>query len=105
MTKKINIEVAYALPSKQKIIKLSILEGTTVAEAVRESGIDLEFPDLDLDAAKLGIFGKAIRSPSNEVPREGDRIEIYRPLLIDPKQARANRAAKNAKDKSAKPLS
>ena len=103
MTKKINIEVAYALPGKQKIIKLSILEGTTAMEAVRESGINLEFPDLDLGTAKLGIFGKAIRSPSSEAPREGDRIEIYRPLLIDPKQARANRAAKNAKDKGAKP--
>lgn len=97
MANMITVEVAYALPQKQKILTVHIEEGLTAIEAVQLSGITDEFPDLDIDNAKMGIFGKAIRDPGKEVLREGDRVEIYRPLLIDPKQARANRAAKAAK--------
>lgn len=96
MAKHIEIEVAYALPEKQKILKTTIEEGTGLVAAVEQSGILDEFPNIDLKTAKYGIFGKAVRAPDKEVLREGDRIEIYRPLLIDPKQARANRAAKAA---------
>lgn len=96
MADMIRVEVAYALPEKQKILTLQVEAGTTVLAAVQQSGIVNEFPGLNLDEAKYGIFGKATRTPETDVLREGDRVEIYRPLLIDPKQARANRAAKTA---------
>lgn len=96
MAEKIAVEVAYALPQKQKIFKLQVEQGTTMLEAVKLSGVTGEFPGLNLEEAKYGIFGKAVRTPDTEVLREGDRVEIYRPLIIDPKQARANRAAKAA---------
>lgn len=104
MTEKISVEVAYALPEKQKILTVEVAAGTNLSDVVRLSGIADEFPEIDLGALKLGIFGKAVRAPDTELAREGDRIEIYRPLIIDPKQARANRAAKAAaaKDTDAK---
>jgi putative ubiquitin-RnfH superfamily antitoxin RatB of RatAB toxin-antitoxin module len=58
------------------------------------SGILELFPEIDLNSADLGIFGKIVREPEKQEVLEGDRVEIYRPLLIDPKQARLNRAAK-----------
>ncbi|MDK2777760.1 MAG: RnfH family protein [Pseudomonadota bacterium] len=97
MADMINVEVAYALPHKQKILALEVEAGTTLLDAVKQSGIETEFPELDLTDARFGIFGKATRTPETDVLREGDRVEIYRPLLIDPKQARANRAAKAQK--------
>lgn len=101
MAEMIQVEVAYALPEKQKIIRLSVEQGTVLRDAVKRSGIVQEFPDIDPDNAKYGIFGKAVRDADAEVLRDGDRVEIYRPLLIDPKQARANRAAKVSADKAA----
>lgn len=95
---KIHVEVAYALPEKQKIVALDVEEGCTVMEAVRLSNIDAFFAELNLDNPKLGIFGKAVRKPEEQVLHEGERIEIYRELKVDPKQARANRAAKADKD-------
>ncbi|WP_028294848.1 RnfH family protein [Oceanobacter kriegii] len=93
MAEQITVEVAYALPEKQRILSVTVPEGTTILEAAKLSGITREFPDLDVENAKMGIFGKAVRNLGDAV-NDGDRIEIYRPLLIDPKQARANRAAK-----------
>ena len=93
----ITVEVAYALPEKQKIVSVTVEEGTSILEAARQSTIVDEFPQLKLDEAKFGIFGKASRAPDTDSVRDGDRIEIYRPLIIDPKQARANRAAKAKK--------
>lgn len=93
---KIKVEVAYATPEKQKILVLEVEEGCTVYQAAEQSGIVSEFPEIELAEAKMGIFGKAVRSPKDEAIREGDRVEIYRPLIIDPKVARANRAAKAA---------
>lgn len=98
----IAVEVAYALPEKQKIFRLTVEEGMTLTEAVRLSGVEQEFPGLNLADAKFGIFGKAVRKPDEEVLRDGDRVEIYRPLIIDPKQARANRAAKADSAKAGK---
>ncbi|MDX1451388.1 MAG: RnfH family protein [Oleiphilaceae bacterium] len=95
MDKKIHIEVAYALPSKQQIIPLTVSAGTTVYEGAKKSGIDEIFPEIDFDQVDMGIFGKVVKKPKEEVLREGDRIEIYRPLIIDPKQARLNRAKKS----------
>lgn len=93
---KITVEVAYATPEKQKILSFEVEEGTTVAQAAQLSGIVNEFPEIDLADAKMGIFGKAVRKPEEEILRDMDRVEIYRPLIIDPKVARANRAAKAA---------
>lgn len=98
MAETIRIEVAYALPQKQRILAVAVPVGSSVAEAARLSGITREFPELDLTDAKYGIFGKAVRNPDQEVVNDGDRVEIYRPLLVDPKQARANRAAKGARE-------
>jgi len=92
----IKVEVAYATPEKQRIIALEVEEGTTVYQAAEQSGICEVFPEINLEEAKMGIFGKSVRSPKDEALREMDRVEIYRPLIIDPKAARANRAAKAA---------
>ncbi len=97
MSEQISIEVVYGLANKQKLIKLTVDQGTTVRQGAELSGLDKEFPELDIAESKLGIFGKAVRSPDAEPLKQGDRIEIYRPLIIDPKAARANRAAKAAK--------
>lgn len=94
----LNIEVAYAAQHKQKIVALRVAEGTTLRQAVLLSRLDEEFPELDLAQAKLGVFSKASTKPEQDCVQEGDRVEIYRPLLIDPKQARLNRAAKKSED-------
>lgn len=88
------VEVAYATPEKQKIISLSVAPETTVYEAAVESGIVAEFPEIDLEAVDMGIFGKIVKKPKAHPLRDGDRVELYRPLIIDPKQARLNRAKK-----------
>jgi putative ubiquitin-RnfH superfamily antitoxin RatB of RatAB toxin-antitoxin module len=94
---KITVEVAYATPDKQKILAFEVEQGTTVYQGAELSGIVTEFPEINLSESKMGIFGKGVRNPQEEVLREHDRVEIYRPLIIDPKVARANRAAKTAK--------
>lgn len=91
---KLTVEIAYATPEKQEILVREVDEGTSVFDAAKGSGIDEVFPEIDFDAIDMGIFGKVVRAPKNEAIREGDRVELYRPLIIDPKQARLNRAAK-----------
>lgn len=93
----IKVEVAYATPEKQLIIEVDVTEGATMTEAVRLSGIDQEFPELDIRATPMGLFGRKVPKPAEQVLQAGDRVELYRPLLIDPKQARLNRAAKTTK--------
>lgn len=97
MSEQIEIEVVYGLAHKQKLVSLLVDVGTTVRQGAELSGLDKDFSDLNIADSKLGIFGKTVRNPDAEVLKAGDRIEIYRPLLIDPKAARANRAAKAAK--------
>lgn len=97
---KIPVEVAYALPDKQEIIMLEVQPGTTAREAVRRSGMDKIFPGLDLENSALGIFGKAVKD--GQVLRAGDRVEIYRALIADPKEVRKRRAAE-AKARRSKP--
>ncbi|RYY77001.1 MAG: RnfH family protein [Gammaproteobacteria bacterium] len=93
----ITVEVAYALPHKQKIISLLVEPGTTALQAVERSGIVKYFPEINIPTAKLGIFGESLGSKSaSHVLHAGDRVEIYRPLLVDPKDARRKRAAKSA---------
>jgi putative ubiquitin-RnfH superfamily antitoxin RatB of RatAB toxin-antitoxin module len=86
------IEVAYAKPSEQVIVALDVDAETTVEAAIRLSGLLSRFPEIDLAVNTVGIFGKACAL--NFGLREGDRVEIYRPLIADPKQARRERAAK-----------
>lgn len=88
----ITIEVAYGLPQEQALLVLAVPAGTTAREAVRLSGLAARFPGLDPEQAPLGIFGKLEKDPAARVLREGDRVEVYRPLLIDPKEARRLRA-------------
>ena len=98
----ISVEVAYALPEKQKIIPLNVVVGTTAFEAVVQSGIANHFEGLDVETADMGIFGNALGSkglpPAKEyVLQDHDRVEIYRPLIADPKALRKERAAKARK--------
>lgn len=92
----IAVEVAYALPERQYLLALSVEANCTVLDAVRRSGIVEQCPEIDLGAVTLGIFGKVIEQPAQHALRDGDRIEIYRPLSIDPKAARRARANKTA---------
>ncbi len=87
----IPVEVAYARPERQVIIPLEVPEGTTLRQAVELSGIVKEFPEIDLSKNKVGIFGRLAKPDT--VLREGDRVEIYRPLIADPKAVRRQRAA------------
>lgn len=88
----IRIEVAYALPERQTIIALDVDENCSVIGAVERSGITRDFPDIEPASARYGIFGTPVADPANQLVRAGDRIEIYRPLLIDPKAVRKQRA-------------
>ncbi len=87
----INVEVAYAIPEKQIIRAVNVDAGTTIGAAIVQSGIMMDFPDLELEDAKVGIFGKV--ASMTTVLSNGDRIEIYRPLIADPKEVRRKRAA------------
>ena len=86
----LEIEIVYGLADRQVLKNMTVAEGTTVREAALQSGLEVEFPELDLQQAPLGNFGKAVKGET--VLRDGDRIEVYRPLLIDPKEARRKRA-------------
>lgn len=90
----IAVEVAYARPERQEIVPVTVPEGATALEAAKLSGIVDLFPEIQLNAIDMGVFGKVIKDPAAHVLREGDRVELYRPLKIDPKQARKNRARK-----------
>lgn len=88
----IRVDVAYARPDRQEVIPVNVPGGTTALEAARLSGITDIFPEIDPDTIDMGVFGKVIKDPAVHELREGDRVELYRPLEIDPKQARLNRA-------------
>lgn len=86
------IEVAYALPRRQQILELQVEEGTTAEQAIRASGMLEQFPEIDLESSKVGIFGKPCKL--TDTLHNGDRVEIYRPLIADPKEIRKQRAAR-----------
>ena len=90
----IHIEVACALPDQQCVKALDVEAGSTAQQAVTLSGMAEMFPELALAECKLGIFSKLIENPEQYVLADGDRVEIYRPLLLDPKEARRQRAKK-----------
>lgn len=91
MPNQIAVEIAYAKPEKQLILTLKVPQGTTAEQAVIASGMLQKFPEIDLAANKIGIFGKMVK-PDTEL-REKDRVEIYRPLIADPKEVRRQRAS------------
>ena len=91
----LSIEVAYATSDKQKIVECRVESGTSPRAAVIASGIGDHFPGLDLEACDLGVFGKVV-AEEYEL-QDGDRIEIYRPLIADPKEIRRQRAARGLK--------
>ncbi|MFI3120889.1 MAG: RnfH family protein [Methylococcaceae bacterium] len=89
----VNVEVAYAKPDEQAIVVLAMPEGATLDAAIKASGLLERFPEIALSEINAGIFGVACKL--DQLVREGDRIEIYRPLLHDPKEARRQRALKS----------
>jgi hypothetical protein len=91
------IEIAYATPARQKIIECEVDAGTSPRDAVRQSQISLHFPEIDPESCDIGVFGKPV-SADYELS-DGDRIEIYRPLIADPKEVRRQRAAQGLKTK------
>lgn len=100
----INVEVAFALPHKQKLVGLKVRPGTTALQAVALSAIASEFPDADINNSAMGIFGQALGSkglagPAEYVLEPGDRVEIYRPLQADPKEVRKQRAEKSRRER------
>jgi len=86
----LHIEVVYALPGRAYLIPVDVPQGTTLKQGIELSGILDQCPDIDLSRNKMGIFGK-LKDPGTRL-KDGDRIEIYRPLKVDPKEARRKRA-------------
>ncbi|MBI5785643.1 MAG: RnfH family protein [Rhodocyclales bacterium] len=91
MADSIQLEVTYAKPDRQEIISLKLPAGSTIQQAIEASGLLQRHPEIDLAKAKVGIYGKLSRMDT--VVRERDRVEIYRPLIADPKEVRKQRAA------------
>ncbi len=87
---RLRIEVVYALPDAQDVTAVEMEEGATALDALHASGVLVRHPEIDLQRNSLGIFGRAIRADARL--REGDRVEILRPLAVDPKEARRLRA-------------
>jgi len=85
-TDRFAVEVVYALADRQALVAITVPAGATVGDAIEQSGIAGQFPDEDLSACQLGIWGRL--AASNQVLEDGDRVEIYRPLIIDPREAR-----------------
>lgn len=94
------IEVAYALENKQTLLALEVDKGTTLKQAIELSGIMASYPQIDLSKDKTGIFGKIAKLDT--ILRPKDRVEVYRPLIADPKQVRKERAAQGKKMRGGK---
>lgn len=86
------VEVVYALPGEQMLLKVALPGGSTIRDAIERSGITRQHPEVDPETCKVGVFGK--RRTQDTLLRDGDRVEIYRPLIADPKATRRARARK-----------
>ncbi len=95
MSNQIQVEVVYGLADKQSLLSLQVDEGVTVEEAITQSGVLEEYPEIDLSKNKVGLFGKLTKL--SQILRDKDRVEIYRPLIADPKEVRKKRAAEGKK--------
>ena len=91
MPESIHVEVVYPLPQKQEIFAVTLPPGATVLQAIEASGILQKYPEIDLAKNKLGVFAKLAKPDA--LLRDRDRVEIYRPLIADPKEVRKQRAA------------
>ncbi|MBI5921230.1 MAG: RnfH family protein [Betaproteobacteria bacterium] len=99
----LRVEVVYALPQQQELICLELPDGCTLQQALETSGLLQKYPEINLAQNKFGIYGKLARL---ETPLRGhDRVEIYRPLLADPKETRKQRAAENKAARKKAPMS
>lgn len=94
MSPEIKVEVVYALPEKQYLLKVRLAQGSTVEQAIAASGILELRTDIDLAKNKVGIFSRPVKL--TDAVNDGDRVEIYRPLIADPKELRRQRAEKAA---------
>ena len=92
--KTIHIEVVFAMPDQQELLALDVAAGTTIAQAINLSGIAELFDGIELNSNQVGIFSQ--KATMDQVLRDGDRVELYRPLLADPMEARRRRALKQA---------
>ncbi len=92
MGDRIRVEVVYGVPERQALLEVSLPKDATLSDAIEASGIRGEFPGLEVDPVRVGIFGRKARL--DDPLRDGDRVEIYRPLLADPKEVRRARARK-----------
>ena len=88
----LEIEVAFATPTLQKVIKLTVDDTTSITHAIEQSQIASFFPDYDFTSPAIGVFGKRIYDVANYLLKNGDRLEIYRPLTTTPNQKRLDRA-------------
>lgn len=91
MAESIQLEVTYAKPERQEVVSLRLPAGSTIKQAIEASGLMARYPEIDLAKAKVGIYGKLSRMDT--VVRDRDRVELYRPLIADPKEVRKQRAA------------
>lgn len=91
MADSIQVEIAYAKPARQELVELKLPSGSTIQQAVEASGLLQRHPEIELAKAKVGIYGKLARLDT--ALRDKDRVEIYRPLIADPKEVRKQRAA------------
>jgi len=91
------VEVAYAAPARQEVIEVSVRPGATLEQVIRASGMLARFPEIDLTRQRVGIFGEIARL--QDAVHDGDRVEIYRPLVADPKEARRARAGSRSSTK------
>ena len=85
------IDVVYALPDRVELVKLDLVEGSTLLQALERSGLLQKYPEIDVRKNKFGIYAKLTKPEA--VLRDKDRVEIYRPLIADPKEVRKQRAA------------
>jgi putative ubiquitin-RnfH superfamily antitoxin RatB of RatAB toxin-antitoxin module len=87
-----SVSVVYATPDMEVCVPVQLMSGSTIADAIRASGLSAKAPGIDVGALKAGLWGKL--KPVSTILREGDRVEVYRPLKADPNTARQHRVAK-----------
>ncbi|PSU39841.1 RnfH family protein [Photobacterium phosphoreum] len=92
----IHVEVVYALPNVQRVLKLAVVAETSIQAIIEQSGILTMYPEIDLNTNKVGIYSRNVKLDATA--RDGDRIEIYRPLIADPREIRRKRAEQAKKD-------
>ena len=92
------VEVVYALPERQAVVQLEVPEGTTVYQAAVASKLADQFPDIDLETIPMGVFGVRVKTATTTILHPGDRVELYRSLIADPKENRRSRAESQRPD-------